>query len=41
MFLAAGLSWSSAPERIPVHWDVAGQVDRYGGKLEGCWGYRC
>ncbi len=35
MFLAAGLSWSSAPERIPVHWNVAGEVDRYGGKFEG------
>ena len=35
MFLMAALTWSSAPERIPVHWNAAGQVDRYGGKVEG------
>lgn len=35
MFLLAAVSWSWAPERIPVHWNVAGQVDRYGGKVEG------
>ena len=34
LILAAG-SWSSAPDRIPVHWDWAGQVDRYGGRFEG------
>jgi uncharacterized membrane protein len=38
MFLAAALTWPSAPERIPVHWDLAGEVDRYGGKLEGLLG---
>jgi len=35
MFLLASVSWSTAPERIPLHWNVAGQVDRYGGKVEG------
>jgi len=32
--LSAGL-WTSAPEQIPVHWNIAGEVDRYGGKFEG------
>ncbi len=35
MFLAAAASWSSSPERYPVHWNWMGQVDRYGGKTEG------
>lgn len=35
MFLAAALAWPSAPDQIPVHWNVLGQVDRYGGKAEG------
>jgi uncharacterized membrane protein len=38
MFLLAGVTWSWAPERIPVHWNVAGEVDRYGGKVEGLLG---
>lgn len=38
MFLAAALLWQAAPERIPVHWNIAGEVDRYGGKLEGLLG---
>jgi uncharacterized membrane protein len=35
MFVAAAVSWSGAPDSIPVHWNAAGQVDRYGGKFEG------
>lgn len=35
LFGLAAVSWSAAPERIPVHWNVYGQVDRYGGKAEG------
>jgi uncharacterized membrane protein len=35
MFLLATLSWSGAPAQIPVHWNMAGEIDRYGGKLEG------
>jgi len=35
MFFLAAITWGWAPERIPVHWNVAGQVDRYGGKVEG------
>jgi len=35
MFALAAVSWSTAPDRIPVHWGLNGQVDRYGGKVEG------
>ena len=35
MFILTALSWPSAPDRIPVHWNAAWQVDRYGGKVEG------
>jgi len=35
MLAAAALSWPGAPERIPVHWGIGGEVDRYGGKFEG------
>ncbi|MCO5175472.1 MAG: SdpI family protein [Thermomicrobiales bacterium] len=35
MFLASGIIWPSTPDRVPVHWNAAGEVDRYGGKLEG------
>jgi hypothetical protein len=31
----AAWTWEGAPERIPVHWNAAGEVDRYGGRLEG------
>ena len=35
MFAAALILWPSAPSEIPVHWNVSGEVDRYGGKFEG------
>ncbi|MCV2392682.1 SdpI family protein [Actinotalea sp. M2MS4P-6] len=35
MFGSAALLWSSVPEQIPVHWNAAGEVDRYGGRFEG------
>ncbi len=35
MFLAAAAMWTSTPDRFPVHWNFQGQVDRYGGKVEG------
>jgi uncharacterized membrane protein len=35
MFLVAALCWSHASDRIPVHWNWRGEVDRYGGKFEG------
>jgi uncharacterized membrane protein len=35
MFAAAAIVWPSAPDRIPVHWNISGNADRYGGKFEG------
>ncbi|MBX3414958.1 MAG: SdpI family protein [Pirellulales bacterium] len=35
MFAASAILWGQAPERIPVHWNLAGEPDRYGGKFEG------
>jgi uncharacterized membrane protein len=35
MFLLAALSWSWAPDAIPIHWNIRGEVDSFGGKLEG------
>ena len=35
MFLAAAIVWPLAPDRLPVHWNLAGEVDRYGGRFEG------
>jgi uncharacterized membrane protein len=35
MFAAAALAWPLAPDQIPVHWNAAGEVDRYGGRFEG------
>jgi uncharacterized membrane protein len=35
MFVASAIAWPHAPDRIPVHWNISGHVDRYGGKFEG------
>ena len=35
MFLGAAVTWPRAPERLPVHWGLSGEVDRYGGRFEG------
>jgi uncharacterized membrane protein len=35
MFAGAIAVWPIAPDQIPVHWNVQGNVDRYGGKFEG------
>ncbi len=35
MFAAAAVTWPTAPERIPVHWNIHGEVDRWGGRFEG------
>jgi uncharacterized membrane protein len=35
MFILAVVTWPWAPERIPVHWNLHQQVDRYGGRFEG------
>src|SRR5215471_12816079 len=38
MFIAAALAWPNAPEQMPVHWNLGGQPDRFGGRLEGLLG---
>ncbi len=35
MFVASAVCWPFAPERIPVHWNLAGEADRWGSRLEG------
>ena len=35
MFALAAATWPGAPDRIPVHWILHQQVDRYGGRFEG------
>ena len=35
MFGVAACSWPQVPDRLPVHWNLHGQVDRWGGKFEG------
>ncbi len=35
MWVLALVSWGSAPDRIPVHWGLSGQPDRWGGRFEG------
>lgn len=35
LFAWSALLWPSAPDTLPVHFDLSGNVDRTGGKLEG------
>ena len=35
MFVLGFATLPTAPDRIPMHWGITGQVDRYGGRLEG------
>lgn len=36
LFALSGWAWSAIEaDRIPVHWDINGQADGYGGKFEG------
>jgi uncharacterized membrane protein len=35
MFVLAAVRWGSVPDRMPVHWNAAGEVDGYGGKFVG------
>src|SRR5262245_44560212 len=40
LFIAAAIVFSASvysrlPERMPVHWDLQGEVNRYGSRLEG------
>ena len=34
MFALAAYAWGGAPDRMPVHWGLSGQPDRWGGKFE-------
>jgi uncharacterized membrane protein len=34
MLAAGAIAWPSMPERLPVHWDLGGQPDRWGGRFE-------
>lgn len=34
-FVASGIAWGRLPERVPMHWNLAGEVDRYGSRLAG------
>ena len=35
MFAGGALSWNAVPERIPVHYGLTGEPDRWGGRFEG------
>lgn len=35
MFAMAAVAWSHVPERMPIHWNMQGEVDGYGGKFAG------
>jgi uncharacterized membrane protein len=35
MSAVATWAWQQVPGRLPVHWNIHGQVDRWGGKFEG------
>lgn len=35
MFAVAAWAWPQVPERVPTHWNFAGEVDGYGGRFVG------
>lgn len=35
MFITALIVWQRVPGSLPVHWNAAGEIDRYGNKFEG------
>jgi len=37
MFALALWAWPSMPAQVPIHWNIAGQIDRYGSKFAGLW----
>lgn len=37
-FVAGALLYPSLPERVPIHWNAAGEVDGYGSRLMGAFG---
>ena len=32
-FVWAGFAWNRIPEEVPIHWNIQGEVDQYGGKF--------
>jgi uncharacterized membrane protein len=37
MFVAGAIAWPNVPDRMPVHWGLNGEANRYGGRFEGVW----
>lgn len=37
MFIIGFASYPFLPEKIPMHWNFKGEIDRYGSKFEGVW----
>jgi len=33
-FIYLGYIWNKLPDKVPVHWDLNGEIDRFGSKLE-------
>ncbi len=33
-FIYLAYTWSQLPEQVPMHWNMKGEIDRYGSKLE-------
>ncbi len=33
-FVYLAYVWNSLPEKVPIHWNIEGEIDRYGSKLE-------
>lgn len=36
-FVASAIVYPRLPDRVPVHWGVNGQVDRYSSRVQGVW----
>lgn len=34
-FAGSAAAWPRLPDQVPVHWNLQGEVDRYGSRLEG------
>lgn len=35
LFAASAVVWNRVPAQMPTHWNIRGEVDGYGGRLEG------
>jgi uncharacterized membrane protein len=35
MWLLSAVVWPTLPERVPIHWNLAGEVDGWGGRFTG------